>query len=82
MSTVKIYAIRALVIMTTILGSLFLCSNLEESKITSIISLFMILCVCGIIIYKVLHNRSEKEINNILGLTWLENKTGINFTEE
>ena len=78
----KTFALRVLIVLTSIFGTMFLCINYEMSNMSSVLVLVGILCVCCAIIYSCLKNRSAEEIHEILGLKWLENKTGINFTEE
>ena len=74
--------VRVSFIISMILGTILLMSDLDNSKFETIAILVGFISLFGSIIYVSLKNSTEEEINNILGLTWLEKKTGINFTEE
>ena len=82
MKSFKIFGIRVLFIVTVILVFLTLSCNLEMSEFTSVMKLFGFTTLCTGILWFILRNKAENEIKNLLGISWLENKTGINFTEE
>lgn len=82
MKTIKIFGIRVLFIITCILVALTLSCNTDKSEFGAIL---LLLCYTGLSIYilwRILHNKTENEIKNILGISWVENKININFTEE
>lgn len=82
MKSIEILGIRVLFIATCILVCLMLSCNLEMSEFTSVMKLFGYTALCVGILWFILRNKTENEVKNLLGISWLENKTGINFTEE
>lgn len=81
MNTVSKIIIRFLFIITITLSCMFL-SVVEFPKTTTMIEFFSLIMIFVGILYLTLKNRSENEICEILGLSWIEKKTGINFFEE
>ncbi len=82
MKTIKNFGIRVLFITTCILVCLMLSCDLEMSEFTSVMKLFGYTAFCVGILWFILRNKTENEVKNLLGISWFENKTGINFTEE
>jgi len=82
MKTLNESKIRALAIMTAILGCILLSIDLENSSVFVIFAIIICLGWLSNKIYSDLKDKEKKEINDILGITWLEKKTGLNFNEE
>lgn len=74
--------LRALMAITMCLVMMFLSCNFETSNLSSAFGLvgLILVCVCGL--YFSLRNYTESKIYELLGITWLSNKTGIDFTSE
>lgn len=82
MKTLHDLKIRVLAIIAAILSCVLLSIDLDNSKIGTVLTIITCLIWIGLTIYEGLKDKTQKEINNILGITWLEKKTGLNFTEE
>ena len=82
MKTIKIFGIRVLFIATCILVCLTLSCNFEKSEFISVMKLFGCTTLFIGNLWFILRNKTENEIKNLLGISWIENKTGINFTKE
>lgn len=82
MKTLHDLKIRVLAIIAAILSCVLLSIDLDNSKIGVVLVIITCLLWIGITIYEGLKDKTQKEINDILGITWLEKKTGLNFTEE
>lgn len=74
--------LRALMAITMCLVMMFLSCNFETSNLSSVFGLvgLILVCVCGL--YFSLRNYTKFKIYELLGITWLSNKTGIDFTSE
>ena len=82
MKSIEKFGIRVLFITTCILVCLMLSCNLESSEFTSVMKLFGYTSLCVGILWFILRNKTENEVKNLLGISWIEKKTGLNFTEE
>jgi uncharacterized membrane protein YqhA len=82
MKTLHDLKIRVLAIIAAILSCVLLSIDLDNSKIGTVLTIIACLIWVGLTIYEGLKDKTQKEINDILGITWLEKKTGLNFTEE
>ena len=82
MKTLNDLKIRILAIIAAILSCVLLSIDLEHTKFGTVLIIITCLIWLCITIYDGLKDKTQKEINNILGITWLEKKTGLNFTEE
>ncbi len=82
MKTLNDLKIRVLAIIATILSCVLLSIDLDHTKFGTVLIIITCLIWIGLTIYDDLKDKTQKEINNILGLTWLEKKTGLNFTKE
>ena len=82
MKTLHDLKIRVLAIIAAILSCGLLSIDLDHSKIGTVLAIIACLIWIGLIVYEGLKDKTQKEINDILGITWLEKKTGLNFTEE
>ena len=78
----KMLFIRVIALISVILGCMFFSCNFEESNFGSVMILLGLFASFSFITYASLRNKTQEEVKRIFGLTWLENKTGINFTEE
>ena len=78
----KTFIARISTVLTVLLGLVFFTINFELSNMMCVLILVACFAIFGLISYSCLKEKSETEIKEILGLSWLENKTGINFTEE
>lgn len=78
----KNLVIRISAVLTLVFGFLFFSINFEMSNFWSIIALVGCFVTFASITYGFLKGCSGEEVKKILGLAWIENKTGINFTEE
>lgn len=79
---IKNFLIRSLMLLTVIVGTIFISIVEDQTTVTSMLSLFMFFIILCWLCYYNIHNLTKEEINNLLGITWLENKTGLNFLEE
>lgn len=77
----NIFITRILLTITFIIGCiLFSCS--EDQTLIYVLGCFTTFTVlCGICYLRMRNNTIEVN-NNILGITWLEKKTGLKFSEE
>lgn len=82
MSMLKIFIARVSAILACVFDFLFFSVNFEMSNLWSVLALVGCFVTFASITYGFLKGRSEEEVKEILGLAWIENKTGINFTEE
>jgi len=82
MKTLNDLKIRVLAIIAAILSCVLLSIDLDNSKIGTVLVIIACLIWIGLTIYEGLKDKTQDEINNILCLTWLEKKTGLNFTKE
>ena len=82
MKTLNDLKIRILAIIAAILSCVLLSIDLDHTKFGIVLAIIACLIWVGLIVYEGLKDKNQNEINNILGLTWLEKKTGFNFTKE
>ena len=82
MKTLHDLKIRVLAIIAAILSCVLFSIDLDNSKIGVVLAIIACLIWIGLTVYEGLKDKTQKEINDILGITWLEKKTGLNFTEE
>ncbi len=82
MKTLHDLKIRVLAIIAGILSCGLISIDLDHSKIVTVLAIIACLIWIGLTVYEGLKDKTKKEINEILGITWLEKKTGLNFTEE
>ena len=82
MKTLHDLKIRVLAIIAAIFSCVLISIDLDNSKIGVVLAIIACLIWVGLTIYEGLKDKTQKQINDILGITWLEKKTGLNFTEE
>ena len=82
MKTIHDLKIRVLAIIAAILSCVLISIDLDNSKIGVVLAIIACLIWVGLTVYEGLKDKTQKEINDILCITWLEKKTGLNFTEE
>lgn len=73
---------RLLLVITFIIGCILISCIEDQTPVLNMLGCFVtFICLCYICYFRMSKNTVEVN-NNILGITWLENKTGLNFSEE